>query len=188
MCGDVILWKYLLESNNFAGPHSLSWWYTSGYLRPKTASPLCTPPVYSPAFKRTMQQSTFLALDFPCDQLLKPKLMSNYNLKHALFCAVDLDNACESFAESTKYRSWEQVLKATIKVESNHLWIVVDKHWYLSSGSVGIPVWLCSRFPWSIPFLPPSDAFCSMLFGKYRGKSFVRDRQTHKDTQGQGQT
>lgn len=101
-----------------------------------------------------MQQSTLLALDFPCDQLLKPKLMSSYNLQHALFCTLDLDNACVSTAESIKYSSWEQVLKATIEVKSNHLWTVVDKQCYLVSGSVGIPVRLCSRFLWSSPFLP----------------------------------
>lgn len=139
-----------------------------------------------------MQQSTFLALDFLCDQLLKPKLMSNYNLKHALFCAVDLDNACVSFAESIKYRSWEQVLKATTKVESNHLWIVVDKQWYLSSGSIGIPVRLCSRFPWSIPFLPQvmrSVLRCSVntggspLLETDRHTKTHRDRDRHRDEQ-----
>ena len=38
-------------------------------------------PVPLASLKGTMQQSTLLALDFPCHQHLQPKLMHNCNLK-----------------------------------------------------------------------------------------------------------
>lgn len=75
------------------------------------------------------------------------------------------------------------LLKSTMKVESNHLWILVNKQWCLLSGPVRISwsqrqplVQLCQSFLLSIPFLP--CVMLSVLFNKYRLK-----RQTHIETQ-----